>query len=201
MHMLLQCTDYSSVKCPRRKEEWAIENMLNRYIKMQERPKDNCWVHVWAWVYICVCQSDRVNGQSKRHVSKALALWLSPAAGKVTLPCNNPCCRHLWTCRSLQSSLADSLQPGSSWWPGLGAQSAGRPGIPYPRQSDWRCGAFGRAPAHPWPGVAVHPQGSLHLAHGPCKSVGRREGAERNQDIKEKDLPGSLASGMPHRNK
>lgn len=104
-----------------------------------------------------------------RHVSKALAQQLSPAAGKASLPCNNQYCRRPWTCQNLQSSLVDWLQPGSSSWPGPGVQSAGKPGTPCPRLSDWRCGASERALAPPWPDVAVHPRGSWHLAHGPCK--------------------------------
>lgn len=113
-----------------------------------------------------------------RHVSKALAQQLSPAAGKTSLPCSNQYCRRPWTCQNLQSSLEGWLQLGSSWWPGPGAQSAGRPSTPCRRLSDWRCGASGRVLAPPLPGVAVHPQGSSHLARGPCKEE-RVGGAER----------------------
>lgn len=113
-----------------------------------------------------------------RHVSKALTQQLSPAAGRASLPCSNQYCRRPWTCRNLQSSLVDWLQPGSSWWPGPGAQSAGRPGTPCRRLSDWRCEASERVLAPPWPDVAVHPRGSSHLVHGPCKEE-RVGGAER----------------------
>jgi hypothetical protein len=39
--------------------------------------------------------------------------------------------------------------------------------------------------------VAGHPPGSSHLAHGPCKREGRKNGAERIQEIKGKGLFGS----------
>ena len=132
---------------------------------------------------------------------KALALARIAASGEATSPCSNRCCRHLWTCRSLRSSPEGWLQPGSSWWPGPGARNAGRPGTPCQRQSDWQCGAFGRAPALLLPGVAARPQGSLRLAHGPCGGYrGRREGAERIKEIKGKCLLEFLFSGMHHRN-
>lgn len=131
------------------------------------------------------------------------ASWaMDAASGEAPLPCSNRCCRHLWTCRSLRSSPAGWLQPGSSWWRGPGARSAGRLGTPCRRRSDWQCGASGRAPARLSPGGAAHPQGSSHPAHGPCRGGGRRrrEEAERVQ-IKEKCPLDFLVSGMHHRDK
>lgn len=136
----------------------------------------------WKIIVECICEHacaymcTIVTGlmDNDRHVSKALARQLSPAAGKVTLPCSNQYCRHLWTCRNLQSSPVSWLQPGNSWWPGPGAQSAGRPSTPCLRLFDWRCGASERALAPPWPGVAAHPRGSSHLAHEPYKEAGEK---------------------------
>lgn len=138
--------------------------------------------YIWVGTCQCVLQSDRVNGQRQRHVRTELAVPLMAASGKATLPCSNPCCRHLWTCRNRQSSPAGWLQPGSSWWPGPGAQNAGRPGTPCQRQSDWQCAASGRAPARLSPGVAGRPRGSWHLAHGPCRGGGEGRGRKNSGD-------------------
>lgn len=95
-------------------------------------------------------------------------------------PDSSRCCTHLGTSQSPQFSPAGSLPPGSSGWPGHGAQSVGTPGRPYLLRFAERCAASATASAL-WAGYPL--PSALRRARVPCgetqgvgTSAGRLEG-------------------------
>lgn len=88
------------------------------------------------------------------------------------LPCSSRCCTRPGTCRSPQFSPAGSPPPGSSGWPGHGAQSVGTPGRPCLLQFAVRYAASETASAR-WAGCPL--PSAPHPAHVPCE---RTQGLE-----------------------
>lgn len=95
-------------------------------------------------------------------------------------PYSSRCCTRPGTCRSPQFSPAGSPPPGSSGWPGHGAQSVGTPGRPCRLQFAERCEASETASAQ-W--ADCPPPSALRPARVPCgriqearSSAGRLEG-------------------------
>lgn len=82
------------------------------------------------------------------------------------LPCNNLCCKYLWTSQSLLSSPEGHFPPDSSWLPDHGAQSVETPSRSSQLRSDSLCEASGTNPAPHWSAEVVRPPGSWRLAHG-----------------------------------
>lgn len=123
---------------------------------------ETMWFHISMCVYISVsvhmCVSKRPGGQYE--------VTIMIKKNSLHSLCSSLCCKHLWTCQSLLSSPAGFLLPGSSWLPSLCGQSAGRPGRPCPRQSGWRCAAFGKGPTLHWTAVAGHQPGSWRQGRG-----------------------------------
>lgn len=84
----------------------------------------------------------------------------------MSLPCNNLCCKCLWTCQNLLFWPEDHSPPSSSWLPDHDAQSVEMPSRSSQLQFDWLYEASGTDRVHHSSAKAVHPLGSWHLAHG-----------------------------------
>lgn len=104
---------------------------------------------------------------------------------KMSLPCNNLCCKCLWTCQNLLFWPEDHSPPSSSWLPDHDAQSVEMPSRSSQLQFGWLYEASGTDRVHHSSAKAVHPLGSWHLAHGLWWENHQRVALLEMQDIQD----------------